>query len=179
MTKQLVGTLVGGLILFFWQFFSFGVINLHESEMTYTPKQDQILEALNAFDLEEGTYMLPNVAAEDKSKQQELMQPYVGKPWVQLSYHKSLEGSMTMNLIRGFVIDLLSAFLLVWLLMKFEHRDFMTCVTASVVVGLIGYLTIPYLNTIWFKTSSLGYLVDAFVVWGLVGAWLGWWLNRK
>ena len=180
MNKQLViGTLVGGLILFFWQFISFGLMNLHGAEMTYTPKQDQILEALNGLDLEEGTYMVPSVAPEKMADRDALMEPYIGKPWAQVSYHKSLEMSMSMNLIRGLIIDLLSAFLLVWLLMKFEKRDFKTCVTASIVVGVIGYLTIPYLNTVWFKTSSIGYLIDAFVVWGLVGAWLGWWLNRE
>jgi len=46
-------------------------------------------------------------------------------------------------------------------------------------VGLIGYLTIPYLNSIWFETNSIGHLIDAFVSWGLVGIWLGWWLPRR
>jgi hypothetical protein len=50
---------------------------------------------------------------------------------------------------------------------------------ACVAVGIIGYLTIPYLNSVWFEGSSMGYLVDALVQWGLVGAWLGWWLPKK
>jgi hypothetical protein len=54
-----------------------------------------------------------------------------------------------------------------------------TSIQASIAVGIIGYLTIPYLNTIWFETSSMGYLVDALVQWGLVGVWLGWYLPRN
>jgi hypothetical protein len=46
-------------------------------------------------------------------------------------------------------------------------------------VGGIGYLTIPYLNSIWFDNNSMGYLIDWLVQWGVVGAWLGWWLTRK
>ena len=46
MNKQLVGTLVAGLILFLWQFVSWNVLQFHRAEMEYTPKQDQIMEAL-------------------------------------------------------------------------------------------------------------------------------------
>ena len=179
MNKQLVGTLVGGIILFFWQFLSWAMLNIHGAETQYTPKQDQILEALAKIELDEGSYLLPNVPPDQLDQQEELMKPYLGKPWAQITYHKSFDMNMGMNMLRAFVIDLLAAFLLVWLLMKFREKDMMTCVLASLAIGAIGYLTIPYLNTIWFKTSSMGYLVDTVVQWGLVGAWLGWWLNRK
>lgn len=53
-----------------------------------------------------------------------------------------------------------------------------TVVPKAWAIGIIGYLTIPYLYSIWFETNSLGHLVDALVSWGLVGAWLGWWLPR-
>ena len=84
-----------------------------------------------------------------------------------------------MNMFRGFIVDLLAAWLLVWLLLRFETLNLTTAVQASVFVGIIGYLTIPYLNSIWFETDSLGHLVDAVVSWALVGIWLGWWLPRR
>jgi len=61
MNKQLVGTLVAGLILFLWQFVSWNVLQFHRAEMEYTPKQDQIMEALVQIDLEDGHYMVPAV----------------------------------------------------------------------------------------------------------------------
>ena len=82
-------------------------------------------------------------------------------------------------MIRGFLLDLFSAFLLVWVLMKFRENDFMTSVFTSLAIGTIGYLTIPYLHQVWMETDSTGYLVDTIAQWGLVGVWLGWWLNRK
>lgn len=180
MNKQLVGTLVTGIILFMWQFISWNVLNLHQAEMQYTPKQDQIMEALSQLELENGHYMIPNFPKDTPMEEQEkLMESMNGQPWATVSYHKAFEVNMGMNMTRGFLLDLLSAFLLVWVLMKFRENDFMTSLLASLAVGTIGYLTIPYLHQVWMETNSTGYLIDTVVAWGLVGAWLGWWLNRK
>ena len=180
MNKQLVGTLVAGLILFIWQFISWNLLNLHQAEMQYTPKQDQIMEALNQLDLEEGHYMIPNFPNDASAEEQEeSMKSMIGQPWATVSYHKAFEMNMGTSMARGFLLDLFSAFLLIWVLMKFRENNFMTSLLASLAIGAIGYLTIPYLHQVWMETDSTGYLIDAIVAWGLVGAWLGWWLNRK
>jgi len=180
MNKQLVGTLVAGLILFLWQFVSWNVLQFHRAEMEYTPKQDQIMEALVQLDLEDGHYMVPAVPdGATMEEEEELIESMIGKPWATLSYYKSFEMTMGMSMIRGFLLDLFSAFLLVWVLMKFRENDFMTSVFTSLAIGTIGYLTIPYLHQVWMETDSTGYLVDTIAQWGLVGVWLGWWLNRK
>lgn len=180
MKKQLIATLVGGAILFIWQFLSWAAIPIHKSVYGYTANQDKILEALNQNLTEEGTYFLPNVPPGTPHEQAEAsMQDRMGKPWASVSYHKAMNNEMGMNMFRGFAIDLVSVFLLVWLFMKFQTLDMKTSVLSSVAVGIIGYLTIPYLNSIWFETGSLEHLIDAVVQWGLVGAWLGWWLNRS
>jgi hypothetical protein len=180
MKKQLVGTLVAGLILFVWQFLSWSVLSTHKSAFGYTPNQDKIMEALNQNLSEEGTYMIPGVAP-GSSQEQEMaaMESGIGKPWASISYHKSFSVNMGMNMFRGLVVDLLAAFLLIWLLLKSNNLNLSTALQASVAVGLIGYLTIPYLDSIWFETNSLGHLVDAVASWGLVGLWLGWWLPRR
>ncbi|NND31962.1 MAG: hypothetical protein HKN76_05175, partial [Saprospiraceae bacterium] len=54
-----------------------------------------------------------------------------------------------------------------------------TSIIASLAVGIIGYLTINYLNSIWYETGSWPELIDTLAQWGLVGVWLGWYLNRK
>ena len=53
MRTLLIGSLVGGLILFLWQFLSWTALNLHGREMQHTPKQDAILQSLSQ-NLEEG-----------------------------------------------------------------------------------------------------------------------------
>lgn len=180
MKKQLIATLVGGILLFLWQFLSWALIPVHKAEYGYTPNQDKIIEALNQNLTEEGTYMLPMPAPGSSSEQQQAtMESYMGKPWAQVTYHKAMSTEMGMNMFRGLVIDFVAVWLFIWLLSGASNLSIATVVPKAVAVGVIGYLTIPYLNSIWFETSSLAHLVDAFVSWGAVGAWLGWWLPRE
>lgn len=179
MSKTLIGTLVGALILFFWQFASWGPLNVHGAENQYTPKQDQILAFLAESGLEEGTFMMPNVPPGASSEEFEAMSANaIGKPWAKISYNKTFEMNMGMNLFRGMVIDLLSVFLLCWILLKFADLNFTAALLTSLAVGAIGYMTIPYLGSIWYEGDTMGYIIDLVVGWGLVGAWLGWWLPR-
>lgn len=180
MKKQLIATLVGAIILFVWQFLSWAVLPVHQSEYGYTPNQDKIMEALNQYLTEENTYMVPGVPPGTPHEQAEAaMQSNIGKPWARISYHKSLNMDMGTNMIRGFSVDLLVAFFLMWLLLQFANLNLRTAVQAAVAVGIMAYLTIPYLNNVWFEEGSAGHLVDAIVPWTLMGLWLGWWLPRR
>lgn len=179
-TKQLIGTAVAGLILFVWQFLSWSLLPLHQSEMAYAPNQDKIMEALNQQITTPGTYFLPNMPpGASQEEQKAYMERSAGKPWAIVSYHQSMEMSMSMNMLRAFAADLLAAFLLIWLLGKMSNPGSQTALLSAVAVGGITYLTFPYLNSIWFKSNSLGHLADAIVPWALVGLWLGWWMNRR
>jgi len=176
MKKLIIGALVGGLILFIWQFISWNF--LHNSQIQHATNQDEILEMLEGK-LEPGQYMLPRMPEGMPMEEGEkYVEPYLGKRWMQISYHDKLEMSMGMNMLRGFVIDFVSVFLLCWVLGRFREIDVKSAVMSSVAVGLIGYFTISYLNSIWFETNSIPDLIDAIVPWALTGAWLGWWLNR-
>lgn len=179
MKKTIIGILVGALILFIWQFISWGAVNLHSDMQQHTPKQTEILKYLGD-NLEEGFYMLPvsppGTSSEDMQKQ---MEESNGKPWAQIYYHKAMDTSMGMNLIRGFVVDLLAVFLLVFILQKMGNASFQTIILSSLSVGLIGYLSVTYVNAIWFQTKTLADLLDAVASWGLIGLWLGYWLRRN
>ena len=180
MQKQIIGALVGASILFIWQFLSFGMLNLHGAEGQYTPNQEQILECLSQNLTESGQYFLPGVPPGSSAEEyQAAMESGMGKPWAQINYHPKMEMSMPLNMARGFAVDFLSVLLLVWLLMRMRDVDMKTAVIASLSVGAIGYMTIVYLDSVWYETSTLAYLLDAGVSWGLVGAWLGFWLTRK
>lgn len=179
MKKTILGVLVGALILFIWQFISWGAVNLHSDMQQHTPKQTEILKYLGD-NLEEGFYMLPvsppGTSSEDMQKQ---MEESNGKPWAQIYYHKAMDTSMGMNLFRGFVVDLLAVFLLVFILQKMGNASFQTIILSSLSVGLIGYLSVTYVNAIWFQTKTLADLLDAVASWGLIGLWLGYWLRRN
>ncbi|MGR3811745.1 hypothetical protein [Jiulongibacter sp. NS-SX5] len=175
MKKLIIAALVGGLILFVWQFVSWAAINFHADTQQYTPKQEEILEYLDQ-NLEEGFYFLPTIPP--GGDEAELMENSLGKPWAQIYYHKEFTNNMTASMSRGLIIDILAAGLMAWLLLKMGNPSFQTIIISCIAVGLIGYFTIPYLNSIWFETPTLAYLLDAVGSWGLTGLWLGWWLRR-
>lgn len=180
MKKQLIGALVAALILFIWQFISFGPMNIHAKQMDYLPQQDAILEALAANNVAEGEYFMPRMPLDASMEEAEARGlENTGKPWAQIRYHHDMQNTMGSNLFRGFIIDFLSAFLLVWMLMRMRDLDMKTAVFSSLAVGTIGYLTLTYLDSIWFKSNSIPQLIDTVVQWGLCGTWLGWWLTRE
>jgi hypothetical protein len=179
MKKTIIGVIVGALILFIWQFISWAAVNLHSNTQQYTPKQTEILKYLGD-NLEEGFYYLPGSAP--GTSQEEMQKQYEesnGKPWAQIYYHKALDTGMSMNMMRGLLVDILAVFLLVFVLQKMGNPSFQTIVLSSLSVGLIGYLSVTYVNSIWFQTKTLVDLLDAVVSWGAIGLWLGFWLRRN
>jgi hypothetical protein len=174
MKKQFIAVAVTGFILFFWQFLSFAALEIHKPAMQYTDQQDVILEALK--DLPPGQYYLPQAApGEDPAA---FMEKAAGKPWAKISYHASLHTGMALPMLRSFGADLVAAWLLVWLLLQFRELSMIRAVTASLAVGGVAFLTIPYLDSVWFENTSVYHFVDWLVQWSLTGLWLGWWLKR-
>lgn len=175
MIKIVIGTLVGGLILFFWQFISWGVGNLHGDQIAHTPLQEQLLSCLESAGLPEGEYFIPNKPPEMSQEEygKIVEEKWIGKPWARIQYHHNFQNTMPMNMFRGLVIDLLAAFLVCVLLVGDPTLGFRKCLTACLSIGIIAYLTIPYLSSIWFKTNSLPDLVDAVVPWLLIGLAFG------
>lgn len=177
-SKQIIGIVVGALIIFIWQFLSWTALNVHGNETQYTANQDKILEVLGQ-NLEEGNYFLPTYAPGTSQEEiSKMSEAAIGKPWAQIKYRKAFEMNIGMNLFRCMAVDLFVMFLLVWILMKFANPSFMDIFLSTLFVGIIGYGTLPYTDSIWFDGNTISYLIDCFVQWGLVGAWLGWWLNR-
>ncbi len=175
MKKLTIGALVGGIILFFWQFISWAAVNFHKETQQYTRNQVKILEFLEE-NLEEGFYYMPGTApGEDPQK---VMEESIGKPWAQIYYHENMQAGMGMSMTRGLIVDILAVALLAWILLKMGNASFITILLSSLAVGLIGYLTINYTQTIWYELPSWSHLLDAFGSWGLIGLWLGWWLRK-
>ena len=180
MKKLLIGGLVGGILVFAWQTLSWTMLNLHESEYKQAPNQDALITSLGQ--LEEGQYMVPRVNENASTKEMEDFQKKMldeKKPWAVINYHKVYETDMVMNIVRGLLVAIIAALLVCWVLIK-QNSTFGTTFISSILIGVAGYLFIPYSGHIWFQTpGATTHLIDALVSWGLCGLWLGWWLNRK
>ncbi|MBK6566417.1 MAG: hypothetical protein IPG18_14725 [Saprospiraceae bacterium] len=177
MQKLIIGSLVGGILLFFWQFLSWGVLDLHRPTSQHTVNQDSILTCL-AKNIEPGFYFIPNTPPGVSSEeQQKFMESQAGKPWAQVYYHKSFNTSMSGNMIRGLLVNIVTIFLLCWILLQCKERNLKDTVLLSLSIGLIGYLTGTYTNSIWFEFPTMADLIDTVVGFGLVGLWLGYYLK--
>jgi hypothetical protein len=181
MKKIIIGALVGGIIIFIWQTFSWAMMNMHHASQEYTPKQDSILSYLSTQFSEDGSYLMPSypkgVSREEMEKQ---MQKNVGKPWAQIQYHKSLNINMGSNIGRGIVIDIILVALVCWILVRMPNAGFGTIFISCIFIGLIVFMNSPYTVHIWYpKADIMAHFNDALVSWGVCGIWLGWWLKKK
>jgi hypothetical protein len=183
MKKWLIGSFVGAIVVFAWQFLSWSMLGIHDGEVKYTPAQDSILSFLSSTLKEDGMYMLPTVPpGSSMDEGMELGKKMDGKPMATVMYKTAYSHSMTKPMIRGFLIDLFLVFSLIYILTRGGTPTGIRIFAGSIAVGLFTWLLGPYTAHNWFQMpmeAITGHLIDALVVWGLVGIWLGWWLNRK
>lgn len=183
MKKWLIGSLVGAILVFAWQFLSWSMLGIHDGEAKYTASQDSIISYLSATLKEDGVYMLPTVPPGSSMEAgQELGEKMHGKPWATVMYKNAYNHDMVRPMIRGFLIDLFLVFTLIYVLTRAGTPSSMRIFAGSVAVGLFTWLLGPYTAHNWFQIpmeAATGHLIDAVVAWGAVGLWLGWWLNRK
>lgn len=183
MKKWLIGSLVGAILIFLWQFLSWTVLNLHQNAARYHPEQQSIVDFLSSKITEDGAYMLPTAPpGTPMSEHENLMKQAEGKPWASVIYHKSLKTDMVRPMIRGFLVDIALVILLIFMITRAGIPAFGKVVGASLAAGFFAFLLHPYTGHNWFALPLdmiLPDFYDAIIGWGLVGLWLGWWLNRK
>ena len=142
MKPFVLSTVVGGFVLFFWQFLSFAAINLHGPAQEYTPLDREILAHLDALNLEEGMYALGSPSPEERADPDGLGAEYMarmeGKPYGVLNYQHEWRGDMTPNLIRSLVMNLIAAALITWLLSQSKNPTIVKRTITAVAIGFAG-----------------------------------------
>lgn len=181
MKKIIIGGIVGGILIFLWQFLSWTVLDLHRVSQQYTSKQDSIISYLNTQFSEDGQYAVPTIPEHSSKEQWEAaMKNAEGKPWAIISYHKAMNANMGANMARCLVANIVMICLLCWILVQFHHISFGKVFTASLFTGIIVFLNAPYTMHIWYETPGImADLKDALISWALAGIWLGWWMKKN
>ena len=177
MKNFILFSLLGGVILFGWQFLAWAMPNFHKSAVMYTPLQDQLLAAMQESGLEEGMYMLgqpdPALMQEDMAKYEASAAQYEGKPWAIVNFRARNTSEMGTNMLRGLVVCILIAAMLFWMMQQLKAPSLKNRLLLSLGIGFIGFLFVPYTNFIWFKEPDIyAYLLDGIAPWLLLG-WLG------
>lgn len=181
---MIIAAIVGGILIFGWQFLSWAALNLHKAANGYTPNNAALLTALATNLPNEGGYFLPGLpetaTGEDHEK---MMKESNGKPWATIQYHRSMvstPASMAMNMARGLLVDIIMVWLFCWILGKMNMVSFGTIFTASLFTGLIAFFNTAYIGNIWYKWFDImAHFTDAMVSWGVCGLWLGMFLKKK
>ena|ERR1700730_18070590 len=182
MKKWLIGSIVGAILLFAWQFVSWEAAGLHAKEFKMVAGQDQLMSCLSSNLKEDGQYMLPQAAAgATQEEKQKAMEQMNGKPYALIIYKAAYRTDMYMPMIRSIFVDLVLVLLLIFVLGRMNNPGFGSTWMGSLAVGFIAWLWYPYTQNIWFQTPIevvTGALMDWFIAYSLVGLWLGFWLPR-
>jgi len=179
--QWIIGSIVGGIIVFAWQGLSWMALGVHDKQMKYTPAQAEIMNVLSTSINEDGLYALPSAVT--KKEQEDMMKSMEGKPWASVIYHKEYHSEVAMRMIRAFLVDLFLVVSLIYIFTRgssvpIPRRIF----SGSVAFGLALFLAGEYFGRIWFDLPwhmICGQLIDDLASWTLCGLWLAWWLNRK
>lgn len=186
MKKQLLAALVAGIIMFIWQSLSWTVIPVHHSSLKYNPNQDTIMNVLTQNIQEEGLYYIPMLDMSKKPSSEEYQkfeEDSKGKPWALVSYHKSYDGMDPMTFLKGIILNILSAYLVVLLLtgMKINEMSMMNIVATTMLFPIIIILQATFTDANWWSTPShfyIGTIIDLLTAWLLAGLWFGFFLKK-
>ena len=171
MKKKLLFSLIGAIVIFTWQFFSFAMPNFHKASSAYTPLQDSILQKLQNLGLKEGMYLLgqadPGLSMAEQEKQ---MNQYASKPWAVINYQEKMDMRMAMPMIRGLIICFIISFILFWFFQQQKDPTLTNRMLVSLGIGIIAFFYHPYTHFIWYKEPDIfAYLADGIVPWAILG----------
>ena len=165
MKKIVIGGCVGGIILFFWGWMAWTILPLHDASVRPIENEDRVTEVLSSNLGVHGVYKYPSMPREEdvSAEEQQLSlddwaKKYQRGPIGMIIYDpRGNDPTMSSQMLSGFVIDLLSAMLAVWLLSR------STAFTASffsrvAYCGMLGILISVFSHlTNW---NWLGYPLD-------------------
>jgi hypothetical protein len=180
MKRTLVAVLVGAIIVFGWQALSWMLLPFHNDAYKYSANEQTVLSNLSSSFTEEGTYMLPGIKpGVSQDEQAKMWEANKGKPWAMVTYHPAYSGDMVSQMVRGFLIALVSVWIVCWLLKGIN--GFTNIFFRSLMIGFFAWLFVHYNNHNWFQAPwsvITSELIDCLAAWGLCGLWLGFWLNK-
>jgi len=184
MKRIMIATLVGAVLLFVYQFISWEISPIHENSYKYVADQDTITSYLSKHLKEDGVYALPMMLpGAPKSDREAFMKKYVGQPEAMITWHNKMGGEMGMQMVMGFVIDLIAVLIVASLLLR-TLTIFSTFFAKLRVVMSFSFFVIfqtTLMNYNWFNApwhNLKGDIIDSILAWLIVGCWLAWYTGR-
>ncbi|MFI5219909.1 MAG: hypothetical protein ACHQNT_10510 [Bacteroidia bacterium] len=184
MKRTFIATIVGTIIIFIYQALSWMALPIHQNSMKYTSTQDSVLAMLNSALPEDGFYMMPipppGTPQEDHEK---FFEPYYGKPWAAVSFHKAMVDNMGSGMIVSFILNFFSVWIIVLVLTKASgvFNTFSRRFWVTLAFSFFTLLQAPLMEWNWWQSPAhyiVPEIIDELLACLLVGIWLGWYLGR-
>ncbi len=179
--------LIGGIVFFIWGAVAHMMLPIGNMGMKLPTDQKAALTALAPTTQGPGVYMYPSIAPEkwnDEAAVKAFEDDNKGSAYAFVVYQpggNTAHTNMAPNLIKQFVSDVLSAFVVAFVL-ALGTFGFAKRVFIATALGAFSWLTVsvPYWNWYMFPTDfTVGSLLEQVVGWMLAGVAMAWWLGRK
>jgi hypothetical protein len=181
-----IAALLGAIVMFVWQFVVHSATPIGEMGFRAPQNEDVVLQAVSTGLPTPGIYHLPHIdmakmhdeAAVNAWSDKAAKNPYV---WAVVTAPITDAKSMAPQLAKQFIINLISAFLIAFVLAA-TAWTFGMRIVGSLVFGVFGWLMniVPQWN--WYRFPAdfmVGNLIEQGVGWLAAGVAIAWWLGRK
>lgn len=184
--RIVIAAVLGGIVMFLWQFVAHTMLPVGEMGVHQPRDEDVVLQAVSQGLPESGIYMLPSIES-SKMYDEAVASAWIEKAkthpfaYVVVSPSSGDPTAMGLQLARQFVVNVLAALLVAWLLAAIPV-GFGGRVAGSVGLGVFGWLAnvVPQWNWYRFPVDYVfGGLIEQGVGWLLAGLAIAWWLGRR
>ena len=169
------GTIVGAVIVFMWGFFSWMVLPWHQFKDV--KNETEVIETVKVAMPEKGVYLIPNMP---KGKNDADMKAYLDKksegPTGILFINPTGMRPMLQAFIGSFVIQLLGAFIFMYLLMKTSGLSHWKKANFVALAAIGGAVICHLPNWNWWNfplTWTLAHMADVGIGWYFAGLAMG------
>ena len=170
--RQLIKpALLGGVTLFAWSMVSWMLLPWHAMTFSKFSNEATVLQTMWDNGTESGVYLLPSMGLQTKSKANTI--GVEKHPFVFLVYNRDGCEDMTKKMLWAFLEDILTAFVLAWLLAQSAVSGFGRRIFFVACLALFAGLAVHVPNHIWWghsMTFTLVSVADLVLGWTLAGA---------
>jgi hypothetical protein len=190
MKKIMIGSLVGGLILFTWSFLAWAILPLHVQTFMHTPAQDTLLQIMADNNFESRAYSMPmadnrqisSFSEDYRNEAEALMKASAGKPMATIYYLNSGYDMSGMTMLRGLLFNLLASLAIcIMLVQSFSvTAGFFGRWWLTLVAGLFLNASGPLIQFNWMAMPwdfTIDMVADNFLNWGITGLWFAYYFK--
>ena len=172
MKALLAGGILGGIVLFIWGGISWVMIPWHAKTFNDFTNEAQVTQVITSSARTSGIYTLPGMSHYKNTPEKDHFNTEMKGPLVFAAIHLENSPTMKIALLKEFIIDLLAAVLVTWLVIQAKGSSYLRRVIFVTLFGLAAGVAsyLPLWN--WFSFSRIFTSVamaDLVIGWFLAG----------